>query len=135
MHRKELVSGNNFPTDIYFDFSELTIFTVCERLAEYVPSFSKMLFKQYLRELGVSYEKMPHNSLIHNDLYVDQFHFSQKTTLLDWNFLSRSSPVVDLASILRNDYDTRNGNFNKVAFLKAYMHHSASVFELKDLET
>jgi len=63
-------------------------------------------------------------SIIHNDLYYDQFHKNNNIRLLDWTFATVGSPFMDLSSILRNDYDSRNKKLNKKLFLKEYLKYS-----------
>ncbi|OGD61189.1 hypothetical protein A3A71_01165 [Candidatus Berkelbacteria bacterium RIFCSPLOWO2_01_FULL_50_28] len=71
-------------------------------------------------------------SVIHNDLYYDQFHKNKQMTLLDWTYATVGSPFIDLSSILRNDYDNRNAKLDKRSFLDEYLKYSKYSKEFSD---
>jgi len=108
----------------YLRFNEGTIKRVCR-------FFLKLRYKK--EDVGLLYEKImvadkalsSHpRSIIHNDLYYDQFHNNDSMKLLDWTFAAVGSPFMDLSSILRNDYDNRNAKLDKKLFLEAYLKYS-----------
>ncbi len=120
----------------YLKFDKNTIERICR-------FFLKLGYKR--RDIKLLHEKvmaankalsLHPRSIIHNDLYYDQFHKNYNIRLLDWTFATVGSPFMDLSSILRDDYDNRNIKLNKKLFLKEYLGHSkfAKKYSKKTME-
>jgi hypothetical protein len=124
------VSNNNF-----FDFSDENILYISWKLKKYINDFNKNKFILKVTEIKNMYLNDKNNwKIIHNDLYIDQFYFSDSwCILMDLNFLTVWNPIVDLCSLLRNDYENRN-NFNKQLFFRSYKYFSWKNFSVSDFK-
>jgi len=107
-------------TKNYFDFNKNYIKHISKELSFYIKNFEEKKFKIIVKKLWDLVKKDLCKSLIHNDLHFQQFYSSNKTFLIDWNFLWYWNPIIDIASILKNDYDNYN-DYDKEKFIKYYL--------------
>lgn len=125
LHAKKINKDyiSNLNGNKYFKFDKILIDKICWELQKYIKDFDESKFREVISRLSQKYINDDNKSFIHNDLHFQQYYFSTATFLIDWNFLWYWPSIIDIASILKNDYDNYNGQDKKI-FLESYIYYS-----------